>query len=69
MVKYYCDHCGKDVTGSCWNDMGTDDCFYWDGDLVGYGCILCDECWDKRRDEHARLDAKFLNLKRLNREE
>ena len=63
MVKYYCDHCGKDISEKHRNDLGVDDCYYKDGDAVGYGCILCDDCWDKRLDEHIRLDIKFLNLK------
>ena len=70
MRLVFCDHCGKDITKSPKNEIGTDDCFTVrdeDGEIwfVGYGCELCDDCWDERIRLHAELDKIFLNLEMI----
>ena len=65
MVKYFCDHCGKEIHGNEINELDEEDCFYDHFDtkkLVGFGAILCPDCLDKRIQEHIQLDLNFLNI-------
>ena len=64
MRKTFCDHCGKEITGSDINELDTDDCFYDvpNKDFVGCGYTLCEECWNERIAAHILLDKIFLNM-------
>ncbi len=64
MTKTFCDHCGKEISGNNINELGSDDCFYdYDaGELVGYGCVLCGECWEERSKKLVEFDRAYLNL-------
>ena len=60
--KVYCDHCGCDITNKRINDLTWEDCFSLDGNLIGDGAELCDECYNERERLHAKLDFRFLKM-------
>ena len=66
MRKIYCDHCGKDITHELANTLDFDNCFTLDEKRIGYGCELCDNCWEERQRLHAKLDADFLHVNAQN---
>lgn len=64
MNKIFCNHCGKEVKGIDVNELAYGNCFY-DYEthkFIGYGCVLCKKCWNKRNQIHINLDRKFLNM-------
>lgn len=62
MIKYFCDHCGKELgpnnTVELWNE---DTLFFYDGDFIGKDNILCNDCYDERIRLHIDLDRSFFN--------
>ena len=64
MIKTFCDHCGKEISGVEINELCCEDCFY-DAEneyFVGAGCVLCGKCWAERKQAHIDFDMKFLNM-------
>ena len=61
MVKYFCDHCGRELIGK-FNNICADD-VTWDGkEHVGAGSILCDECYDEWIKKKVELNRRFFYL-------
>lgn len=62
MRKIICDHCGKDISGVSFSTLDTSDCYSYLQRHIGFGCDLCDDCWNERKKKHAELDMEFLHL-------
>ena len=63
-IKYFCDHCGREIMGNKINEIGTEDVEF---DPVyetfpGSGCILCDECFGLWTEEKIKLARRFFFL-------
>lgn len=60
MKKYFCDHCGKEITeqdGFTGYEINFEN--------YEYPCDLCEECRDKI---HAKIDTKIMELLRWKNE-
>lgn len=63
-IKYFCDHCGKEIACSDVIELDEEDVF-WDGEnFIGLGAHVCDDCYDLRIQKLIEFDKKFLGLSR-----
>ena len=63
-IKYFCDHCGREIVGNKMNEIGTDDVEFdtVDKTFPGAGSILCDECFELWTEEKIKLARRFFFL-------
>ena len=59
-LKYYCDHCGKDMGKDYDSLLYRKDVYFANGEFVGLGSVLCEDCHVLRIKLHANLDREFL---------
>lgn len=62
MIKYFCDHCGKELTSREIYELDSSNTFFdpRTNKSIWYGAHLCPECYQKRLYAHCDLDNEFL---------
>ena len=66
MIKYFCDHCGKELTSREICELDSSNTFFDPraNKSIWYGAHLCPECSRKRIELHCDLDNEFLGRKK-----